>query len=198
MSFAPKPIGLPELALRLMSRRGRGDWAALVVAPGGNTAAVAEELAEEMESLGDVTVDRVTGAADALDLATRLAASSRPAVVSGLDVWSEGEWSHLDHLRSRFARLERTALVVSSATFDALSSAAPNFSSWLGASAWSYQPRENELTEEERDRRLESLRSWSGLSDDEVVARAEQGRLPRDPEFAEWLVLLHREDLLER
>lgn len=198
MSFAPKPIGLPELALRLMSRRGRGDWAALVVAPGSNTAVIAEELAEEMESLGDTAVDRITGAADALDLASRLAASSRPAVVSGLDAWSEAEWSHLDHLRSRFARPERTALVVSSAAFEALSKAAPNFSSWLGASAWSYQPRENELTDEERDRRLESLRSWSGLSDDEVIARAERGELARDPEYAEWLVLLHREDLLER
>lgn len=198
MIFKPKPIGIAELALRLMSRRGRGDWVALVLEPGSNTAVIAEELAEEMECLGDVTVDRVAGAADALDLASRLASSARPVVIYGLDVWSEGEWSRLDHLQSRFARLERTALVVSSATFEALSSAAPNFSSWLGASAWSHLPRDDELTDEERDRRLETLRSWSGLSDDAVIARAERGELPRDPEFAEWLVLLHREDLLGR
>ena len=44
--------------------------------------------------------------------------------------------------------------------------------------------------------RLESLRQWSGMTDEEVITRAEQGTLPGDPPYAEWLVLLGRGDLL--
>jgi hypothetical protein len=191
-------MGAAEAALRLMVRRGRGDWMTLVVEPGNAALAAAEELAEEMESLGDVPVERIRGAEGALDLAERLAPLQAPVVVAGLDSWPASEWSHLDELRSRFERDERTALVVSSKTFENIMREAPNFSSWLGASVWTYQPRASELTEAERERRLDALRAWSNLSDKDVIARAERGTLPSDPEYAEWLVLLDRGDLLDR
>jgi hypothetical protein len=33
-------------------------------------------------------------------------------------------------------------------------------------------------------------REWSGLADDQVIEQASAGMLLRDPEYAEWLVLL--------
>jgi hypothetical protein len=170
----------------------------LVVEPGRDALVVADELGEEMESLGDVTVDRIRGAKDAPELAEALALLKNPVVIAGIDAWPPSEWRHLDELRSRFTRDERTALVVSSTTFENIMREAPNFSSWLGASVWTYLPRSSELTEPERERRLEALRTWASLTDADVIARAEQGTLPPDPEFAEWLVLLDRGDLLGR
>jgi hypothetical protein len=191
-----KAMGAAEVALRLMARRGHGDWTALVVDPGTDVAAIAEELADEMEAVGDSTVARVFDATTVEALAERLAATHEPAVASGLEGWPAAEWGHFDRLRSRFARDERTALVVGRATFELLAQQAPNFGSWLGASVVAYLPDASVLTEEERGRRLEALRGWSGLADAEVLARASAGTLPPDPEFAEWLVLLRRGDLL--
>jgi hypothetical protein len=159
---------------------------------------VADELAEEMESLGGVDVERIRGVADTLDLVARLAGTKNPVVVSGVDGWPASEWAHLDRLCSRLAREERTALVLSSESFEHIMQKAPNFSSRLGASVVMYRPHVAELTEEERSRRLETLRAWSGLSDEVMLARAEGGTLPAEPEFAEWLVLLDRGDLLGR
>ncbi|WP_437276042.1 hypothetical protein WME90_32990 [Sorangium sp. So ce375] len=198
MTVALMPMGAAELALRLMARRGRGDWAVLVVEPVHDASQAAEELAQEMAALGDADVVRVQGARDALDLCERIAPARGPVVIWGLDSWQAPEWSHLDHLRSRLARDERTALVVSAPAFDDIMRHAPNFSSWLGASVWTYRPRAEELTEEEQDRRLAALQAWSGLSNEEVIARAEARTLPSDPEYAEWLMLLDRGDLLER
>jgi hypothetical protein len=193
-----KPMGAAEAGLRFMARRGLGDWMVLVVAPSVETAVAAEELADEMETAGGVAVARIAGATNAEDLAQRLAATRDPAIASGLDDWPASEWAHFDRLRSRFTRGERTALVLGQAAFESLAQQAPNFSSWLGASVMAYQPDASVLTDDERSRRLEALRAWAELSDDEVLARATAGTLPRDPEYAEWLVLLHRGDLLGR
>jgi hypothetical protein len=35
------------------------------------------------------------------------------------------------------------------------------------------------------------------MTDDEVIAAARSGALPRDPEYAEWLVLVGQGDLLD-
>jgi hypothetical protein len=193
-----KPMCAAEAALRLMARRGRGDWMAFVVEPGMDPQAVAVELAEEMESCGERMVERVGGARDVQDLLSRLAAQHGPVVVSGLDGWPASEWAHLDRLRSRLTRDERTALVLDRASFEHLMQEAPNFSSWLGASVVSYRPDASALDDDERRRRLDTLSEWSGLSDEDVVLRASAGTLPAEPEFAEWLVLLRRADLLGR
>ena len=197
MRLGPRPAGVAEVALRLMARRGGGGgWTTLLLRATDDTVAAAEELAQEMEALGGVEVERIERAADALVLIERLSSSEKPAVVVGLDEWPASEWGHLDLLRSRLARDERTALVVSEATYERILRDAPNLESWLSASVWAYQADAALLTKEERERRLAALRVWSGLSDEQVIARAQARTLPADPEFAEWLVLLHRGDLL--
>lgn len=74
--------------------------------------------------------------------------------------------------------------------------AAPNLTSWIGAATWSFDDTIPTLSAEEREQRLEALRAWSSLTDTEVIEQAERGELPGDPEYAEWLVLLDRGDLI--
>jgi hypothetical protein len=187
-----------EAALRWTAHRGRGDWAALVAGRASSSDDVARDLADEMDALGDVAVERVDGAAGADDLAARVAGLRGPVVIAGLDGWSPAEWAHFDRLRSRFARAERSVLVLRQEAFEHLMREAPNFSSWLGASLAAYLPGASVLDDAERGRRLAALQAWSGLSDAEVVAQATAGTLPAEPEYAEWLVLLRHGDLLER
>jgi hypothetical protein len=52
------------------------------------------------------------------------------------------------------------------------------------------------LSPSEIEQRLTALRAWAGRGDAEVIQLAETGQLPRDPEYAEWLTLLGRGELL--
>jgi hypothetical protein len=52
------------------------------------------------------------------------------------------------------------------------------------------------MTAAERRQRISSLESHFQISSAEVIARAEAGRLPTEPHFVEWLVLLDRGDLV--
>ena len=128
------------MALRLIARRGHGatGWV-LVAAPGSGAA---EELAAEMESLRGSRSPASAEAKDADDLAARLAATPAAAVVSGLDAWAGvGVGAPRSRLRSRFARDERTALVLGrEARSRPIVRHAPNFWSWLGGSAVAHQP----------------------------------------------------------
>lgn len=118
-------------------------------------------------------------------------------ICSGLDHLSEDDWRRVDHARSLLAREGCVVLVVAEQSIQRMFRNAPNLS-WIGAAVWSFDDTIPTLSAEEKEARLEALRSWSGLSDAEVIERAEQDVLPGDPEYAEWLVLLDRGDLVER
>ena len=74
----------------------------------------------------------------------------------------------------------------------------PNFVSWLGARIYYLQKDAEILSDEECDCRLAALQEWTGKTNKEVIALAENRQLPTDPEYGEWLILLNRGDLLER
>lgn len=52
------------------------------------------------------------------------------------------------------------------------------------------------LTQAEVQERLAALARWSGRTDAEVITLAERGALPPDPDYAEWVILLGRGELL--
>lgn len=161
---------------------------------------LAARLQAEMESVGGGAVEIIDRATDAPHLA-RLVSSVTPdaiLIVCGLERFDEAEWRHLDLLRSRLLRQQAVALLLSESSLGKLSRAAPNLGSWIGGSVWSIDLASDALDEEERRSRLTTLREWSGLSDSEAVQRAQDGTLPGDPEYIEWLVLLGREDLIAR
>ena len=190
---------MTEFALRAVTSGGARQWSILV----GDQRFVADlavHLRAEMESLDNGSVEIIMGARDAAELA-RLVRAVHPdatIVISGLEEFDEAEWHHLDLLRSRLVRQHAVALVVSEASLGRLSRAAQNLASWIGGAVWSIDPASDALSQEERHSRLAALREWSGSSDSEVVQRAQEGTLPGEPEYIEWLVLLGREDLIGR
>lgn len=199
MSVELTRISIAEFALRAVTSGGERHWLVLVgekrVLPD-----LAGRLQAEMESLGSGSVEIIPRVQDALHL-VRLIGNARPdacIVVCGLEQFDEAEWRHLDLLRSRLVRREAVALLLSESSLSGLSRAAPNLASWIGGAVWSVDPASDVLGDDERRARLTSLRDWSGLSDEEMVRKAQDGTLPTEPEYVEWLVLLGREDLIGR
>ena len=88
--------------------------------------------------------------------------------------------------------------MLSSESLKALFTYAPNFVSWLGARVYRFDKDREFLTTDERQARLSALREGLGLSDSQVIELAQARKLPLAPEYGEWLVLLNREDLIER
>ncbi len=52
------------------------------------------------------------------------------------------------------------------------------------------------MTPEECDLRISALQAHFQLLTKDMVALAESGKLPTDPQFVEWLVLIGRGDLV--
>ncbi|WP_437638369.1 hypothetical protein [Sorangium sp. So ce854] len=102
---------------------------------------------------------------------------------------------YLDYARGRLTGQPRGVILTSEPGVQALAAAAPNLWSWVGPRVWHLDPQEGQLDVKAR---LASLQQGTGLTDSEVLQRAEAGTLTPDPVFAEWLVLLGRGDLLGR
>lgn len=199
MRFELPRISVTEFALRAVTSGGARHWFVLI----GEERwlpDLAERVRAEMKNLDGGPVELIAGARDAAQFTHLIGdvSSDAAVVVSGLGEFDEAEWHHLDLFRSRLVRQQAVALLLSESSLGKLSRAAPNLGSWIGGSVWSIDLASDALDEEERRSRLTTLREWSGLSDSEVVQKAQDGTLPGDPEYIEWLVLLRREDLIAR
>jgi len=73
---------------------------------------------------------------------------------------------------------------------------APHFARLFTGSVWDLSPEPDEMSAADRLDRLASLERWANLSTSDMIERAEARTLPPDPEYAEWLVLVDRSDLL--
>lgn len=187
-------IGSAEFALRASTQPG---WSILIVEPVQAPTTITA-LLEELRDLDETPVLSLEPST-AEAFVERLQASGEATVIlSGLDDFTENDWQHIDLLRSRLARQGSTILLLSTAATIRLTESAPNLSSWLGSTLWRLDSSANILSPQESEQRLARLRDSLAMSDAEVVALAEQGGLPRDPEFAEWLALLGRGDLVPR
>jgi hypothetical protein len=189
-------IGISEFCLRAVARMGPGDWLLLVTS---STAIqpVSQQIEQELLIHDVAIVTHIHRPANADDLIEKFVAT--PAgilIVSGLDHFRPQDWQSIDHLRSRLARDEAVILVVGYKAAENIVNLAPNLASWIAGSSWLLDTHAEELSTEEKEARLDALRKWANLTDVEVIQQAEDGRLPSAPEFAEWLVLLDRGDLL--
>lgn len=195
---APKTI-LPEFITRTFLRPGDGDWLVLVV-PRAHQPRVLEELAEGFKDLSEAAPVALRAAGNARRLVSALGqARERTFIVSGVEQFDLNAWKALDGMRSMLARDAPVVLVTDERTVELMAAGAPNLFSWAGGAVYELQlPEDEPLSADERERRLQSFRESLGLSDEEVVRRAEEGSLSSEPEFSEWLSLLGRSDLLER
>lgn len=195
MTMAPRPIGLGELALRAANRRGA--WIVLLVSDAGSVSRAAEELIAELALMSKDPPVRVHEPGSPGAMAQTFAANpSGVLVVSGIDRFTGDDWAHVDLLRSQYQREPSVVLLMTMASMVLLMQHAPNLASWIGGTAWSWDRDAERLDQAQREERLAALREWAGFDDDELVRRAERGELPSDPEYAEWLVLLRRGELI--
>jgi hypothetical protein len=195
---AKLPTATPaDIATRLAARPCRGDWFVILVKGDLECQVVGAELARAIQAFADTAAPQIDAEGGAEGVADALHACDGAVIIQGFDAWPQSEWRKLDALRSRLHRSERTILILKQHALESLLRDAPNLASWIGGSIWEHAPSP-ELSASEQEGRLEALRAWSGLTDEEVIARASVRTLAADPEYAEWLVLLRRGDLLER
>jgi len=192
------PIGLAELADRAWLEPG--GWS-IVMVEESEIVATTEDLRKEVTFLiEDEGVGSVSDFSEAKPAPALVDALSRlgPDDVALLPLPAnlhESVSRSLDYGRGRIPGGVRGVIITSDAGVQALAAEAPNFWSWVGPRVWTLDPRAGQLDTEAR---LASLRQGTGLTNAEVVQRAEAGTLAADPIFSEWLVLLGKGDLLGR
>lgn len=170
----------------------------LLVVTDGQINRVVEALADSVRTFGGQVASVDVAGRSAAEVVDAMAACPPGTVslVHGLEPLTDEEWRHIDLLRSRLTGTGTIVLVASLLTADRISRNAPNLSSWIAGSMWTLDPAADALAEGERGDRLKALRRWSKLTDEDVIRRAEEGTLPDDPEYTEWLILLDRADLV--
>jgi hypothetical protein len=168
---------------------------AYLAEPGAIDAAIGD-LGEELAALDPGIQIATLRPLAGQHLIGELAASTAELVLVDAHSFAAPDWALLDRRRSSLAHRGVLIFVTTSSSFDELMRSAPNLASWLGAQVFACVG-EGAALEAARAQRLEALRAWASKRDADVVREAEAGTLPRDPEYAEWLVLLGRGDLLD-
>lgn len=198
MSAGPQHLDPPELALRLLASRGAAAYLAYLV-EAAETGEVLEEIAAEIRVFdASATISIVTDPPSAAHMLEKLPSMSAEILLIAAPSYEPADWKLLDIRRSALERDGVMVFVTTPASFASLMRVAPNLASWLGGFVFSrHVEDEAAQIEVQRKQRLDALRTWAGKSDREVVEAAKRGDLPRDPEYAEWLVLLGRGDLLD-
>lgn len=197
MSSGEAVIALDELGFRVVESAEPNAWVVLITDQQSIASSLHAEI-ERLRSPGEaapvvVTVDSVGALFQAVHAHPR-----GTLVVVGAATFSIDDWRSLDANRTRLMRSDVTVLILNDAGAGRLENVAPNLASWIGGRVWRLadDAAAPALTPDEIDQRLTTLRAWAGRGDAEVIQLAETGQLPRDPEYAEWLTLLGRGDLL--
>lgn len=113
----------------------------------------------------------------------------------GLENWGSEQWQALDVNRNALDRPGPILLCLTTDAADALARFAPNVRSYLG-SFHVIGLDQSGMDKEEVERRLDSLRTLYGLTDQQVIEKVQDGTLPPGAHFVEWLILLDRGDLV--
>jgi hypothetical protein len=188
-------LAAAELALRLSVQLGTAAYAAYLVEPAELDEALSE-LRDEIASASNEEILMISPRSSE-DLVVALANASSGVVVVDARTFSRVDWLLSDQRRSEIDHRGLLVFVTTRASFGELMRTAPNLASWLGGEVFAYPGDDEPRAAEHREQRLTALRSWAAKTDDEVVEAARAGTLPRDPEYAEWLVLLGHSELLD-
>lgn len=198
MSVSPRPISLPEFSLRVATRPAKGDWFALATRPdqlAETRDALAADVAAFTQAAPKVTsiVENSRGFVRAIRAST-----DDVAIIGGLESFSDVDWRSVDLMRSGLEGARTVVLLMSPKQLDLVAGCAPNLASWLTGGIWRLDEDIEQLSATERAGRLETLRTSTGMSDEDIIKAAQDGALSREPQFTEWLLLLGRSDLIER
>lgn len=183
-----------EYALRLHTLRGSTAHAAYLATTDQLDAALAD-LEDELRALDADAAPARLVPRDAGSLVVGFSADLPEIVLVDARSFAANDWATLDRRRSSLPDRGVLVFVTTPASFDELMRRAPNLASWLGGQVFAYRSDAQDLADE-RERRLAALRAWASRTDADIIEAAREGSLPRDPEYAEWLVLLGHDELL--
>ncbi len=190
-----RTVSVPELVDGLLL--AEDDITVLVIAAAqreGVLRELLEELAFWLED-GDGVLHQVSWSGEPGSVLAEIRSGSPQdvLVLSGLEFQDIAALRVLDVARSRLIDAPMLIIVTTESGAVALKNAAPNLWSWVGPRCFRVAA---DNQEHQREERLASLREGLGLEDAEVIDLVESGRLPPEPVFAEWLVLLGRGELV--
>lgn len=196
MSFSSAPI---FQVVRLIDLSPPAETGLCVLIARRSDTTVVEELQREL----DVQIGEPLALIDAaslppLTLIERVrSAESRVALISGLESWQDDAFVSLDVNRSQLETGKFLIFKLDSATTARFLDRASNLRSSIGASIFVAALDPSGMSPEEVVNRLRQLSDRYGMAGEGVIERAQGGNLPSDPDFAEWLVLLGRGDLVK-
>jgi hypothetical protein len=204
-----KKITVQEILSNIRVQPNRNIWSVLII-NNNDIAEVLEELTDGIEVFIERSVESVDVEEKKDSFNTKDKNNPRDIdeifnpnidyfLLWNFDKWTNIQWRKLDYLRSRLDHEKRCGLLImSEQSAERMINNAPNFSSWIDGKIFHLVLGAEILTPEECESRLVTLREWTGLSDNEVIKKAEIHQLPCDPEYGEWLILLGRGDLIAR
>jgi hypothetical protein len=192
-------FSIDELLQRVGAQPDDGNVWFVLTLPFEHHAALAEDLGDVLEIFTESAVGSLSGHDGGLPLVESIGATEATSLIlSGFESWTIQDWRQIDALRSNLAVQRNAFLLLSEQATSLMLNHAPNLASWIGGRVYPFTYGTEFLTVEEQEDRLVSLRSWSGKTDDAIIALAESHQLSPEPEYGEWLVLLGRGDLIER
>jgi hypothetical protein len=193
-----RPASIFEL-VRLIDLQPPGQTGFCMLVVSSVAPELTTELGEELDVQisGSLSIIDV-GALGVARLLEQLGAIQKTVVLMhGFASWSDDQFDSLDVNRSRLDSGAFLVFKVDFATAGRLLSHAPNLRSFLGANIFELAPDAAWMSTQEVAVRLEQLRTHFEFSDAEVIHRATIHDLPSDPDFAEWLLLLGRSELVD-
>jgi hypothetical protein len=159
-------------------------------------------VVEELERELDVQIGETLAVIDATSLSPAVlvgqvrSAEARVVLIAGLESWSAEAFTAIDVNRSQFETGKFLIFKLDSTTVAGFLDRAPNLRSSIGTSIFMAAADPSGMSPEEVANRLRGLSDRYGMAGEDVIGRAQSGTLPPDPDFAEWLVLLGRGDLV--
>jgi len=188
------PISLTEFAARAAAHSGGVSG---LVTSTGDVSSLARELADELEFVAELPTASISVADGVEDMLSRIGVvAEKTLILFGFASLRPEDWTRIDELRNLLQTASGLVLIMGLRDVELLQDHAPNLSSWLGGRVWRWSDAPTRLTEAEIQLRLATLRAEYGQTDEEVLSSARDGSLPRDPEYAEWLILLGHGRLL--
>lgn len=193
-----KLVSFDEFLQRIGSQPEGNIWSALITSS-SDCPQLVDDLKETLTIFAECEVGCLSGQDGASIFVDKIINTNEDYLILwDFDQWDNINWYQLDGHRSKLMRKRGVVLILSPESAKTMLSYAPNIVSWLGSRVYSFLKDAELLSIEEREKRLEALREWSGLTDTQVIELAEARTLPSEPKYAEWLVLLDRGDLIEQ
>jgi hypothetical protein len=189
-------VSIDEFLQRIGSQPDGNIWSALITSNLDS-----QELVDDLQETLTIFTECKVGCFSANNETNTLVkqiinATEDYLILWNFEEWDKNNWYEFDCMRSSLMRKRGLVLILSPESAKTMFSYAPNIVSWLGSRVYSFLKDTELLSFAEIQERLATLREWSGLTDSQIIEMAEMQTLPLEPEYAEWLVLLDRGDLI--